>query len=303
MRRAGGAHDVVDPALVVAALGEHPHARVGEPAHRLAALRAQLALARRRARRAGALAGRRSCAILSPCFPRRRARPPAASAMLPPTSPRTAGRSPTPTSTASSDEVAAGLRARGVARGRRRRARPAAGPGVPARVPRAPRSSARSPPGQRPAVARRSATTVLDRAGPRLVLAAAGLEPRRVGGRRRRSSTPSDADAPVARGAPRPRRGAGAARRPRPAGRDHLHVGHDRRAEGRAVHEPPARVHHPDRRRRHLGRRHPQLHRHVVRAPRLHDQAARQPAARRDELHHARGGAPTPRCDWSSASG
>ena len=47
VRGPGGAHDVVDPALVVAALGEHPHAGVREPAHGLAALSPQLALARR----------------------------------------------------------------------------------------------------------------------------------------------------------------------------------------------------------------------------------------------------------------
>ena len=44
------------------------------------------------------------------------------------------------------------------------------------------------------------------------------------------------------------------------------------------------------------------LHRHVVRAPRLHDQAARQPAARRHELHHdALARAPT-RSSCSNAS-
>ena len=32
---------------------------------------------------------------------------------------------------------------------------------------------------------------------------------------------------------------------PEPAGRDHLHVGHDRHAEGRAVRQPPAAIHHP----------------------------------------------------------
>jgi hypothetical protein len=49
VRGPGGADDVVHAALVVAALGEHPHPRVGETAHRLAALRPQLALARRSA--------------------------------------------------------------------------------------------------------------------------------------------------------------------------------------------------------------------------------------------------------------
>ena len=47
VRGPGGAHDVVHPALVVAAFGEHPHAGVREPAHGLAALSPQLALARR----------------------------------------------------------------------------------------------------------------------------------------------------------------------------------------------------------------------------------------------------------------
>ena len=49
MRRARGAHDVVDARRVEAALGEHAHARVEQPAHRLAALRAQLARLRGRA--------------------------------------------------------------------------------------------------------------------------------------------------------------------------------------------------------------------------------------------------------------
>ena len=50
MRRAGRAHDVVDTRRVKSAIGEHAHAGVEQPAHRLAALRAQLARAARAAR-------------------------------------------------------------------------------------------------------------------------------------------------------------------------------------------------------------------------------------------------------------
>ena len=50
VRRARGAHDVVDTRRVEAALGEHAHARVEQSPHRLAALRAQLARLRGRTR-------------------------------------------------------------------------------------------------------------------------------------------------------------------------------------------------------------------------------------------------------------
>ena len=71
------------------------------------------------------------------------------------------------------------------------------------------------------------------------------------------------------------------------AGRDHLHVGHHRAAQGRGLLQPPARVHHPDRHRRRVGHRRALVQRHVVRAPRLHDQAAGRPARRRHDVHHA----------------
>ena len=63
VRRARGAHDVVDARGVEAALGEHAHAGVEQPAHRLATLRAQLA------RRAGVPA------TTSPATTRRDRRP------------------------------------------------------------------------------------------------------------------------------------------------------------------------------------------------------------------------------------
>ncbi len=56
--------------------------------------------------------------------------------------------------------------------------------------------------------------------------------------------------------------------------------------KGALVLHPPTRVHHPDRRGRHLGRRRSVVQRHVVRAPRLHDQARRQPPPRRHDVHH-----------------
>ena len=92
-------------------------------------------------------------------------------------------------------------------------------------------------------------------------------------------------------------------------GRDHLHVGHHRAAEGRALHRPPARVHHRDRRRRPVGRRRPQLHRHLVRAPRVHDEAAGQPHARRHHVHHAtvararRAASSSPASAWRRVAG
>ncbi len=56
MRRASGAHDVVDPGRMEAALAEHAHAGVEQPAHRLATLGAELARLRRRAGRVGRVA-------------------------------------------------------------------------------------------------------------------------------------------------------------------------------------------------------------------------------------------------------
>ena len=99
-----------------------------------------------------------------------------------------------------------------------------------------------------------------------------------------RRSTPTRCSRDAAR---RRRRAAAARRRPRPAGRDHLHVGHDRAARRARCTATASSRSSPqtdvgdtwD-----TGR--PVVHRHVVRAPRLHDQAARQPAARRHDLHH-----------------
>src|SRR5207237_413540 len=68
--------------------------------------------------------------------------------------------------------------------------------------------------------------------------------------------------------------------------RDHLHVGHDRAAEGRAVLQSAARVHHADRCRRPLGRRRALVQRDLVRPSGLHDEAPGCAPARWDELHH-----------------
>ena len=176
VRRAGRAHDVVDPALVVAPLGEHAHAGVGEPPHRLAALRAQLA-----AGVPGVPAGRarlrtRSCAILTPCSPRRaRGGPPLRRCYRlrhrgGPADLVHRGRSRAPTRS----PPACPTRRR---RRRRRRARPAARARVPLRLSRRGEGRRDHRGRQRPAPRGASATVVLERAAPRLVVAAAGLEP------------------------------------------------------------------------------------------------------------------------------
>ena len=97
----------------------------------------------------------------------------------------------------------------------------------------------------------RERDAVVERAAPALVVAAPGLAPSshdaiEVDPRPTRTRSSSICASP----AHRPRR---LRRRPRPARGHHLHVGHDRHAEGRAVLQPPARVHHPHRRRRRAG--------------------------------------------------
>ena len=226
MRRARGAHDVVDARRVEATLGEHAHARVEQPAHRLAALRAQLARLRAGVPVVASIVAAAATMIVVPrrCVPfaheRPRFPPPspkrlAGSAIVPPTSPQPAGASPTPTSIAISDEVAVGLGPARRRRGRRRRARPAARSRVPARVLRG-REARRDHRGRQ-----RSAVGTRTRRGPR----PRGPEARDRHARGRRHSTTCSPSTASTTGR---RDRATARRRPRPTGRDHLHVGHDR---------------------------------------------------------------------------
>ena len=155
VRRARGAHDVVDARGVEAAVGEHAHARVEQSPHRLATLRAQLARLRGRTRHdvARALPAATiavaddlyaSLSVMLPNLPDdRRSRPPLrrsyrlrhASA---------AGRSLRRLDRIS-DEVAVGLARDGVRR-RRRASRSCCRPGPSTSSPTARRpSSARSP--------------------------------------------------------------------------------------------------------------------------------------------------------------
>ena len=137
-------------------------------------------------------------------------------------------------------------------------------------------SSARSPPASTTGSRRRERDAVLDVADPKLV----DSTPRR----RRRSTTCSPTTASP--GTP-PRsptiptgRSRSSSRRARPGC-----------PKGALYCNRQLAFITADRRRRHVGRRRPLVHRHVVRAPRLHDEAARQPAARRHDLHHGRAGA------------
>ena len=237
---------------VEAALGEHAHARVEQLAHRLAALRAQLALLagvpavvppRRGAVPTVDLLRRLSLRPLAPgpCTSRTcslrlsscdDARPPGGSAILPPTSPSDGWPLTYADIDRISDEVAVGLAAARRRRGRRRRARAAARTRVPARVPRG-REARRDHRGrERPALtAERDAVLETRR---RASSSPRPASPRRT--RTSRSSTPRrpwptcSATLRVAGEAPPP-----LADDPDRPGRDHLHVGHDRAAEGRAV--------------------------------------------------------------------
>ena len=87
-----------------------------------------------------------------------------------------------------------------------------------------------------------------------------------------------------------PRRGRGAGRagvRSRRSRRDHVHVGDDGSAEGRAVLRTASCSSSPRPTSATPGDGGARLRRDVDRAPRLHDQAAGQPPARRHQLHHA----------------
>ena len=94
---------------------------------------------------------------------------------------------------------------------------------------------------------------VLELAGPELVIAAPGSRRRTARRRsksrhgRRRSRTCSPTCAYVRRRRPP------LADDPDRDGRDHLHVGHHRHTEGRALRQPPAALHHRHRRRRRTG--------------------------------------------------
>ena len=168
-------------------------------------------------------------------------------------------------------------RPRGARRARRRRRRPrAAGrPRVPPHLRRR-RQARRDHRGrERPALADANATRSSRSRGPRVVVTDRRRATGRVGRDRaarssgcrapRRPSSPHDPDRPVA---------------------IIFTSGTTGLPEGRALLQPPARVHHADRRRRHVGRRRALVQRHVVRAPRVHDQAARQPPPRRHDVHH-----------------
>ena len=283
--------------------GEDAQPGVEQPAHRPPALGSQLALRRRctapRRRRSRAEPGHPTCTIPPPRLPdphghdrghcharrhptrgctplrrrtrvRRRAR---LAAVL---------RGPRP---ASPTRLAVGLARRGVSEGAVRRARPATGARVPGRVsrgrearrdhrrrerpphrrPSGPRCSTGPTPRARPArhpVSRRTGPTRW-RSRPRhrpTVLRDAARRPARLRRRCRRTPTgPSRSSSPRAPpGAPK---GALYCNR-QLAFITQTDVGDTWGGGTRG------------------------LHRHVVRAPRLHDQAARQPAARRDELHH-----------------
>ena len=192
-----------------------------------------------------------------------------------------------------SDGVAVGTRTpRGRGRRRRRPGHPA-GPGVRRRLPRGGEARRDHRRGQRPADAAASAKRSSALAAPRLVLAAPGFAPE---GFEPIVVTPAETlDRRAGRRAGRRRGSPALARRPRPAGRDHLHVGD---------HRPPKGALYSNRQLSFITQTDvgdtwgggAQLQRHVVRAPRLHDQAGGQPAARRQELHHEALARPRPRC-------
>ena len=245
-------------------------------------------------RRAGRSLVGTTC-TLRPCLsracPGRSRKPPAASRIVPPTSRRAAGRSPTPTSIASPTRSRSASRRAACAPATSSALVLPAGPRVPAHLRgrgqarRDHRGRERPPLGAR---TRRRSSTSPD---PRLVVtaddapAADSVETvlARPAGRRarRRRELDDDPDRPVA---------------------IIFTSGTTGLAEGRAVLQPPARVHHPDRRRRHVGRRRPLVQRHVVRAPRLHDEARRATCAAAARRSSWNAGARGPRSSSSPAS-
>ena len=244
--------------------------------------------------------GRMELCDPEPMLPQTRARPPADLRMLPPTSPSRAGRSRTPRSI-----------------GHRTRSPPACTNAASASATSL-RSSSRpvpstcSPTWLRPRSARspRASTTGSRRAS----AASCSTARSRDSSSQPPSVEPTGGDAEVVVAAvqdpdtPASPSCAATARRPTSpmiptAPSRSSSRGAPRAPEGRAVHQPAARVHHADRRRRHLGWWWPQLHRHVVRAPRLHDEARPATCNAAGRTSSCRGGAPRPRCDSSSASG
>ena len=308
VRRARGAHDVVDPAPRGSRARRTP--RMPASSSRRIVLRPCARSSRCRAGDPGAASTARRHGLVRfghpPLGPAAilyapgmlpqtvaRGRPPLR-AIVPPTSPpRGWSAVATPTSTASPTRSPSGSRARGVGDGDVVALVPPAGPGVPPRVPRARRSSARSPPASTTGCRPRNATRSSSVAEPRLVLAAPGSHPRAPSSsrsrrpRRRptcsppcgstarlRPRSPDDPDRPVAiiftsgtTGLPK---GALYCNR-QLAFITQTDVGDTWGGGGRCV------------------------QRHVVRAPRLHDEAARQPAARRHDVHHGTLARATPR--------
>ena len=313
MRRARRAHDVVDPRRVEARARRTPASPRRAAGASSCALRPQLALRRRCAAavapgRAGprdlydsatALPAARPTPRRTAMLPATLAKPPAASAIVPPTSPSAAGRCRTPTSTASPTRSRSGCAAAASARATSSRSCSRPGPST-SRVPRGRQARRDHRRGQRPPHrdrARRGARPRRARARARGARVAPTGHDARRGRRRRRPPTrccatlrvagdappplPDDPDRPVAiiftsgtTGLPK---GALYCNR-QLAFITQTDVGDTWDGGGRS------------------------LHRHVVRAPRLHDQAARQPAARRHDVHHGRAGAPTTRSSCSRAS-
>ena len=206
--------------------------------------------------------------------------------MLPPTSRRTAGRWATPTSTGSPTGSRPGLVASRRRRGRRPRARAAARTRVPDRLSRRSQGRCDHDRGQRPAGTDRARRDRSRSPSPLSCSPRPGSRRRR---RRDRSRSRARASASTT---------AGRSCRPTPtspnsrddpdrpvaiiftSGTTGLPKGAlyaDRQLEFITATDVGGT----------LGRRDTQLHRHVVRAPRVHDQAARQPLTRRHHVHHA----------------
>ena len=231
MRRARRRARCRRPGAVEAPLGEHPHARVEQPRHRLATLRAQLALATRRAcpRRCAALR-HRSTELCDPERHASRRRPrgrPAVRRSYRLRHAQPAGRSTYADLDRISDEVAAGLARRGVGEGDVVALVLPPGPEYLLAYLAAAKLGAITAGRERPALrarARRACSNAPARARGRGTRARARRPTTRRRGRDRRRRRDD-----VLAGCASTATPAGPPRRSRPAGRDHLHVGHDRR--------------------------------------------------------------------------